>query len=581
MGYLLQIAFGPVQDFIASARRSRDLYAGSRLLSEASGKAAEYLASKVGYQNLIFPAPNDFAHLQQLNDSGIPNVVLLHIDQAMGCTELTKEAIEAARAHIRDRAKAVLQPHAAQIDWPTSLKQVEDLLEVYWAWVPLEGDYARARDRLAAVMAARKNTRDFGPVTWASSAPKSSLDGGRESVTHQAPSGWRLANGIRAGEELSGVDLLKRLWPQGSFLSTSHLAALPYLEGLRQKGRLRELEFYLERLATLVGDGAREEWAHPVVRDTPLARYDPRLLFMGRLSEFFDATDPKLEEARATLAEMYRGLGEPLPYYALLHADGDRMGEAIDHQSRQGMAAHRRLSNKLALDFAARVRGIVERHQGCLVYAGGDDVLALLPLHTALRCAKALAQTFQSAMEGLGAGQDPTLSVGLAIAHHLEPLQDALELVRHAEKFAKEGFETTPPDKKRNALAVAYSPRSGSVRMVRGRWDEPPPLGQRLYRYADLLRLELIPAKAAYELEQLLTELGGVSGMEKALVLEARRILGRKEVQKAYREELGKLLGAPEDVDRLAGELIVARVLARAYEQAAVPKESPEVYDAH
>lgn len=117
--------------------------------------------------------------------------------------------------------------------------------------------------------------------------------------------------------------------------------------------------------------------------------------------------------------------------------------------------------------------------------------------------------------------------------------------------------------------------------MVRGRWDEETPLGRRLYRYADLLRMDLIPTKAAYELKRLLRELDGVSGMEEALVLEAGRILGRKEMQKAYREELGKQLGTPEDVARLADELIVAKVLAKAYEQAAIPKESLEVLDAH
>lgn len=378
---------------------------------------------------------------------------------------------------------------------------------------------------------------------------------------------------------MSGVDLLKRLWPGRSFLSTSHLAALPYLEGLKQK-KLKELEFYLERLAMEIGDQARVDWAHPVVRGSLLERYDPRMMFEGQLREFFEKEGPALENARTVLGEMYQKLGFPEPYYALLHADGDRMGEAIDHQSQQGMAAHRTLSNKLALDFAAKVQGIVERHQGCLIYAGGDDVLALLPLHTALRCAKALAQTFQSAMKGLGVRHDPTLSVGLAIVHHFEPLQDALELVRRTEKFAKEGPEKSPPNDKRNALAVAYSPRSGGERMVRGRWDENPSLGQRLCRYQDLLRQDQIPAKAAYELKDLLTELGGVAGMEEAVVLEARRILGRKQMEQAYRGELSNLRD-PQDVARLADELIIAKVLAKAYEQAGVPKENPEVYDAH
>ena len=43
MEHLLAIALGPVQEFIATARRTRDLYAGSRLLSEAAARAAEAL----------------------------------------------------------------------------------------------------------------------------------------------------------------------------------------------------------------------------------------------------------------------------------------------------------------------------------------------------------------------------------------------------------------------------------------------------------------------------------------------------------------------------------------------------------
>ena len=44
MEHLLAIALGPVQEFIATARRTRDLYAGSRLLSEAAARAAKALS---------------------------------------------------------------------------------------------------------------------------------------------------------------------------------------------------------------------------------------------------------------------------------------------------------------------------------------------------------------------------------------------------------------------------------------------------------------------------------------------------------------------------------------------------------
>ncbi|HHO56021.1 MAG TPA: hypothetical protein ENK21_06495, partial [Trueperaceae bacterium] len=56
--YLLAIALGPVQGFITSARRSRDLWYGSFLLSEMSKFVAKSLAESpsVGLDKLIFPS---------------------------------------------------------------------------------------------------------------------------------------------------------------------------------------------------------------------------------------------------------------------------------------------------------------------------------------------------------------------------------------------------------------------------------------------------------------------------------------------------------------------------------------------
>src|SRR5690606_36119506 len=52
--HLLLITLGPVQDFIAQARRTRDLWYGSHLLSELGRAAARALLD--GGAQLIFPA---------------------------------------------------------------------------------------------------------------------------------------------------------------------------------------------------------------------------------------------------------------------------------------------------------------------------------------------------------------------------------------------------------------------------------------------------------------------------------------------------------------------------------------------
>lgn len=178
-------------------------------------------------------------------------------------------------------------------------------------------------------------------------------------------------------------------------------------------------------------------------------------------------------------------------------------------------------------------------------------------------------------------GEAPSLSVGIAIVHHLEHLQDALELAQRAEKVAKEGLPGGREEEKKNALAVAYSPRSGSELLVRGRWDEEPRLTQRLYRYADLLQTEEVPVKAAYELHALVKEAEKFHLSREALLAGARRILGRKAMEKAYQEELGLSLGGKEGVKRLAQELLLAQVFAEALEQAAVPVQNLEVWRAH
>lgn len=596
MSHLLVISLGPVQEFIATARRTRDLYAGSRLLSEAAASAAAFLAGRVGYSNLIFPAPDSDESLKELREAGIPNIVLAVVPEGEDPKALGEGALKAARDYLEEKAKEVFQKakevfqkHQGRLDEGTALSQVKDLLEGYYAHVPLGEDYRQARERAMALLAARKNTRDFKPVGWGSAAFKSSLDGARESVLHlgddpQAANRSRLQLGLRPGEYLSGPDLLKRLWPVGAgFVSTTHMAAMPFWEGVKAKGAEALVREALQGLAELTEGEAKAQARHPALRGTPFEEYDVRLLYETRLEEFSSlAEDPsRLKEAQERLGRLWkalrdRGLRPPGAYYALLHADGDRMGETLDRL--ETPEKHRDFSNALAKKFARGVKDIVHKHGGGLVYSGGDDVLALLPLHRALACAWELSRHFQEVMGCYEQeGPRPTLSVGLAVVHHLEPLQDALDLARKAERYAKEGEKD---EDKRNALAVVYSPRSGAEVWARGRFDESPRLTQRLLRYADLLRLGEVPSRAAYELRELVREVGE-SLQDEALVAEALRILGRKEMKRPYREELSRWIQTGRDVRRLAQELILARPFAEAWELAGIRAESREVWDAH
>ncbi|MFZ5898205.1 MAG: type III-B CRISPR-associated protein Cas10/Cmr2 [Bacillota bacterium] len=588
--HLVVFHIGPVQDFIATARRSRDLWFGSWLLSELAKAAALEIVQQNGnnISCLVFPAPDELRQLKSF-DFNAPNKVVARVRcNPAELRESVREAILRRLCEICDDAYKKIK---GRFDREVAKRQVEDFPEFFWASYPFNGNYKQARDFAEALLNARKVTRNFAPITWGSPAPKCSLDGCRESVIPKdvydlmEESELRENYGLQRGEHLCGVCLLKRHGERGKeehFFSTSHIATLPLLERLTDQhrplvdeyiGKLKELGIPSDALGTV-------RTLHPV-----FGRHDGQLLFEERLGEFFEMEE-KLRQAkralRSFLKEAFDGK-KPLPYYALLLADGDHMGKVIDAQ--ETLEMHQELSRSQSR-FALEARDIVQRHQGSLLYSGGDDVLALVPLHTVLACARRLTETFRQRLADFKVkdGKEeisPTLSVGIAVAHHLAPLSDVLELTRAAEKAAKS-------IKGKNALAVALSKRSGVERTVKGTWGT---LDRRLEWFTGLYQTEAIPDGAAYELRDLVSQLatsndGLKDTLQKAAREETKRILRRKKARRGTEPIADNVLRALEiflhegefsfeKLKQLADELIIAREFAAAMDLANMPASTP------
>ena len=476
--FVLVISLGPVQDFIASARRCRDLWFGSWILSELSKAAALAIAEPNGQENLIFPPLG--ANLQPNSSEAVANkiIALAQNPQAAAAT-----AESAARRRLELLAEATFARFAGKIALSNAQSQIRDLLEWNWAAAPLgEGGFAVARRRAEAVLAARKATRCFHAVgSWAGNAPKSSFDGQRESVVLQFPQDEKSAYeiwGARRGERLCGVALLKRQGQRQNqdsrVASTSHIAAQGLLErwsvlNEAETGR-RAIQNYENALQDAQIPRNAFDSAPRESRDEIFGLNDGHLLFPNRLAEFF-GDQTQAQSAQKALKDLLRDLNndqniEPHPYYALIVADGDKMGASISKAA--SPAQNQDLSAQLSL-FAQNARATVEAQRGTLVYAGGDDVLALLPLHRALDTARELSTAFRAVFQ-TGVLDEwlhdkPTLSLGMAIVHHLEPLSEALALARAAEKSAKavEG---------KNALAITLAKRSGSELTIADHWSQ-------------------------------------------------------------------------------------------------------------
>ncbi|WP_457620313.1 type III-B CRISPR-associated protein Cas10/Cmr2 [Methanopyrus sp.] len=166
-------------------------------------------------------------------------------------------------------------------------------------------------------------------------------------------------------------------------------------------------------------------------------------------------------------------------YYALLKLDGDRMGGLF---SRDPDTTRR--ASRATIEFGLEAMEIVHEHYGALLYCGGDDVFAALPLHTAFDCAFELEETFRERLSEWG----KTCSAGLAVVHHVHPLRDAIDLAYRLEKRAKNAG--------RRRLAVGLYRRNAPERVAVLRWEVD---GERPWGL--LLELaDLVSRRAAYHL---------------------------------------------------------------------------------
>lgn len=474
---------GPVQGFVAQARRTRDFWAGSFLLSWLAGVAMLAVERQGG--KIIFPRPQE-DYLKWLGGQGkkepprqgaIPNrfkaQVPLNFDANL-VVETVKEAWWQLAEHVW---RADLESVADEKQYQIWTRQHRNFWEI--SWVLLGEEMPDALDR-------RKNWRDHFH------APEPGvkcmvMDGWQELSGAERPNSqeqrdfWSRvrsqphSNGLKTdfaeGERLCALAFVKRRFARhfasfkkevkGVFLkgwtlpnavpSVSYLAAVHWLEAVLLRPDHEKVFAVLEAARAL--DDGHDEWEtrircleeackfhqvqhHLISRDGSL--------FFGGVRE--DASDQEKQELADRVHSYQKALRqldiqEPLsPFYAILLMDGDSLGKQMSDPAKQQPIAD-------ALNaFTQSVPEVVEQHNGFLVYAGGDDVLAILPLEDALPCAAALRQAY---LEACGAqGIISTLSGAIEFAHIKialgRVLSDAHDLL---DRVAKDGCG-------RDALAV-------------------------------------------------------------------------------------------------------------------------------
>ena len=596
--YLIEIAFGPVQGFIASARRSRDLWAGSHMLSEiARAAGAELIAAKAA---MIYPLQERVERANDAENSNLSNVLLVQVEAA------NEDEVCAIVEAVKTAARKQIKIFAAEAweEWKTARvelredfwdRQIEDAIEAYAAWVkiPAQGEdgktpYRTAYERLKKTFAARKNTRNFAPMFEAdkffngAGIPKSSFDGLRESVLPVKRKKFPAMFGLSSGEQLDALGAIKRVvGKQETFTALTRLAADGWLQTLAQSD-LQVLRDAYEPLVEL-------QLATPTRGNSGIYgnfRYDAGMLFPERLERAKqDAIETEEQEKtlfalgnlEKTLKPIWKKYGQPCPYAVLVVADGDRMGKFVDtaHEA----ADHRAISDAIA-KFADRVPQVARDHRGHSIFNGGEDLTVMFPLAGVVAGTRALSSAFEEAMQEVvtkfckSDDAKPTLRVGAAICHVLEPLGMIRTLANAAEKYAKGDAGT---DVQGNALGLKLHERAGHEISVRIAFDDAVAF-KHFKQWQDSYSKGNVPGRLAYDTRTIAMQCKAMGLPPEVAEAEFLRLLeraqqrgGAEKVSETIRAELKdrqQILRAKKDkadpsgLFRLADELIIARWLA-------------------
>lgn len=560
-----QLTIGPVQGFIAQARRTRDFWAGSFLLSWLSGVALLAIESQKD-SKLVLPRLDAGFRSWLSTGSGeagtepqqglIPNRLKARVGDRFDPERVVASVIG---AWLELAERVYTKDLTGQCDGLTRAiwqRQVEGFWELSWTL---------GADDEPGILDRRKNWRQWMPADepglkcmvmegWQELS--GALSGEEARPASYAREFWArirgtsrhgIASDLRPGEQLCALAFIKRRFarhfdglrvdlPGGLRVcgwqlatqvpSVGYIAAAHWLTRFitgsdrnDKVGSLSSLLAHGERLAGLPEYSiplrcVREavDAAAPAHREVllKLARLEGDLYYDSNLSNsrLYDDADAA-RSFQVELGRLRKELSLPQPdrFFAVLRMDGDSVGaylgggEAAERDAREARIAD-------ALDrFAARVAERVRALDGWPIYAGGDDVLALFPAASALSAALCLRTAFVDCLRECGIDSAVTISAAVLFAPVHSPLTRLLTASHDLlDDIAKQRTG-------RDALAVQVLKPGGQHLTWAMPWDAalaPPHDGRQVLRVqqiADAIRASAVDgwtSKLAFRLRELI-----------------------------------------------------------------------------
>lgn len=601
---LVVFSLTPVQEFISKARKLRDYWTGSVLLSYLSFMGITYVMKNMGPDHIVYPSlhnqplvdswldkeyhlgsflkEND-ADLKKLIDdtkgiAAFPNkfVFLCSDDKVENVCKNIKKRIQSEWIKIADSVKTFMQSEENDVFTKLWDTQIEDFWKFSWASSKLtELD---DKDVLDKLLPSDRILGEYELIKAFKESRSGNFDNGTArlySSTHSLiqsvlAAGKMKPSNIRRSQNGEKCPLCGEREVLHNFKYTGTSSSKDYSEAVKKFwDKMREKRNLDVSSFTQVGEHERLCAVCSVKRFLPTIQLKDSLLaqilnsaknfpsttemaansFLSELDNYMkkngiqitnhkdlidylhnadifindiDETSSKKilekieEEAKIKFTDKDK-------YYSVLLMDGDKMGDLINGETIEACwqdvihedlvknikngkleiphlkeflpkkrtmnpALHAMVSDALNNFARFGVQPAIKAAGGRLIYAGGDDVCAVLPLEQALNAAYKIQEAYRlsfaeytkdgahSISEGttemkkiglhLGKGaQGISLSGAIVIAHHKAPLREVIQAAHRL-------LDGTAKDRAgRNALAIRLSKRSGGDRDFFFKWD--------------------------------------------------------------------------------------------------------------
>lgn len=556
--YVFSLGLIPVQEWIAEARRSRDLRAGSAFLCHVMARLLATIQAQTDSCELLFPLVSE-GDLWKLAESfpsalgvayGIPNRASGYceaegdeaIREVFG--RLSKDVLEETWQSLKEESLRARQNSEEEIAfWRELAGALEEYRVVTRAesdcplslvWVAKASALPREQKEANLLDVDRlyqdvKRSRPIRHWPLGAAVGKCNQCGHREAIGRRddfsawltgyqelAKSLW-VTRGRRLdpGERLCYVCLTKRMaaysGSRAGFPSTGEIAIRPWRNLLASLIEGDQDPTEVEALRVALAD----------LKRTSLWDTDPGAALRAseeslRKQGAEDVIAPR-KRLRAAIERINRNRKQPIPlvppgYLALLTFDGDSMGRRV-RQAPEEVPV--RLSR-----FAEKARQEIQKRCGEIFYLAGDEGLAMAPATEVLDLAEAIRQEFSEIFKDLA--PTLTLSMGVALFEHGRPMAGAIQTAREALQQAKsrEG---------KNALGIAVETASGSRWFFVEAWGEA---WSRIARAVRLIQEGRLSPGWAYDVESFLASLPasewGQVDLREAAREEVRRLFLRR-----------------------------------------------------